>query len=107
APYGGNIEGIGTASLIYFDKPAAALTPSEAMTLAVIPQNPNKRRPRTDGEPEALVAARQRLLQIWREKRPDAPNLPTRIAHTQTIHTRRDLPFLAPHFVRMVLERHP
>ena len=40
APYGGSIEGIGTASRIYFDKPASALSLGEALALAVIPQNP-------------------------------------------------------------------
>ena len=30
APYGANIEGIGTASLIYFDKPAFKLSLAEA-----------------------------------------------------------------------------
>lgn len=40
APYGGNVEGIGAAALIYFGKPAARLTLPEAMALAVVPQNP-------------------------------------------------------------------
>ncbi|NZA24757.1 transglycosylase domain-containing protein, partial [Luteimonas sp. SJ-92] len=43
APYGGNIEGVGAASLIYFGKPASALTLSEALTLAVLPQAPTRR----------------------------------------------------------------
>jgi penicillin-binding protein 1C len=43
APYGRNIEGAGAASLIYFDKPVAQLTLPEALTLAVIPQDPSRR----------------------------------------------------------------
>jgi len=43
APYGRNIEGAGAASLIYFDKPAQQLTLPEALTLAVIPQDPSRR----------------------------------------------------------------
>ena len=43
APYGRNIEGAGAASLIYFDKAVADLTLPEALTLAVIPQEPNRR----------------------------------------------------------------
>ena len=35
-PCGGNIEGVGAASLIYFDKPARALTLAETLTLAVL-----------------------------------------------------------------------
>ena len=34
APYGGNIEGVGAASLVYFQKRAADLTLPEALTLA-------------------------------------------------------------------------
>jgi penicillin-binding protein 1C len=45
APYGGNIEGIGAASLIYFNKPASQLSFAEAITLALVPQNPRKRNP--------------------------------------------------------------
>jgi penicillin-binding protein 1C len=40
APYGRNVEGAGAASLIYFGKPARHLTLPEALTLAVIPQDP-------------------------------------------------------------------
>ena len=43
APYGGNIEGVGAASLIYFRKPASQLTLPEALTLAVLPQAPSRR----------------------------------------------------------------
>jgi len=43
APYGRNIEGAGAASLIYFEKPVADLTLPEALTLAVIPQDPSRR----------------------------------------------------------------
>ena len=43
APYGRNIEGAGAASLIYFDKPVAQLSLPEALTLAVIPQDPSRR----------------------------------------------------------------
>ena len=43
APYGGNIEGVGAACLIYFDKNPDQLNLSEALTLSVIPQNPVRR----------------------------------------------------------------
>ena len=48
APYGGNVEGVGAASLVYFHRRAADLTLSEALTLAVVPQNPTRRMPRPD-----------------------------------------------------------
>src|SRR6266446_5795932 len=43
APYGRNIEGIGAASLIYFDKPAARLSGPESVALSIIPQSPTRR----------------------------------------------------------------
>ena len=45
APYGGNVEGIATASQVYFGKPATELSVAEALSLAVIPQNPVARNP--------------------------------------------------------------
>ena len=73
APYGGNIEGVGAASLVYFDKPAVALTLPEALTLAVLPQSPTRRgrlvRDARQGESYAgagLSAARARLYARWK-----------------------------------------
>ncbi|MEO8670596.1 MAG: penicillin-binding protein 1C [Tahibacter sp.] len=43
APYGGNVEGVAAASLVYFRKPVAQLSLPEALTLAVIPQDPTRR----------------------------------------------------------------
>ena len=42
ASYGGNIEGIQAASLVYFNKTADQLSLPEALTLAVVPQNPGR-----------------------------------------------------------------
>src|SRR5260370_4351117 len=39
-PFGGNIRGVGAASLLYFGKPPDRVTLREALTLAVIPQRP-------------------------------------------------------------------
>lgn len=45
APYGGNIEGVGAASLVYFAKPATELLEAEAEILRELPQNPSLRGP--------------------------------------------------------------
>ena len=94
-PYGGNVEGAGAASLVYFRKPAARLSLSEVFTLAVIPQSPARRGAglRHSASP-ALVEARTRLLERWRDAHPETPaDLP--LASDEP----RELPFLAPHFV--------
>lgn len=46
-PYGGNVEGIEAASLVYFGKHASQLTAAESIALSVVPQNPVKRHPVT------------------------------------------------------------
>jgi penicillin-binding protein 1C len=97
-PYGGNVEGVGAASLIYFRKEPRALLPGEAATLAVIPQNPTRRGPRVQDDsgrlPAALVAARATLLARWT---PGDTTVPA------AVHRPGDLPFLAPHFVEGVI----
>lgn len=110
APYGGNIEGVGAASLIYFDKPASALTLPEAMTLAVLPQAPTRRgRMRSDpvqGESYAgagLSAARARLYARWRSEHATDAAQDASMALPITLRTPRNLPFAAPHFVEQVL----
>lgn len=44
APYGGNLQGIKTASLFYFGKNLDDLTNAQIALLCVIPKNPNKNR---------------------------------------------------------------
>jgi penicillin-binding protein 1C len=39
-PYGGNIEGVKSASIFYFDQEPEALSPAQVATLVVIPNNP-------------------------------------------------------------------
>ena len=101
APYGGSIEGIGTASRVYFDKPATALSLGEALALAVIPQNPTDRFPvRAAGRAE-LLAARERLLAAWLSGAGDAE--PAAVARARLVPGFRSparLPSHAPHFVR-------
>lgn len=60
APYGGNLEGVRAASLIYFGKEPDRLTPAERAALIALPQAPEKRRP--DRRPEAAKAARASVL---------------------------------------------
>lgn len=40
-PYGGNIEGVKAASMIYFDQQPGELSPAQVAMLTVIPNNPN------------------------------------------------------------------
>lgn len=60
APFGGNLEGVRAASLSYFGKEPARLTPAEAALLVAIPQSPESRRP--DRAADRAEAARNRVL---------------------------------------------
>jgi penicillin-binding protein 1C len=99
APYGRNIEGIGAASLIYFNKTPAKLSLPEALTLAVIPQNPNKRTPTTKSGFNELVSARLSLFNRWSELHPKDMNQGKYLDLPLKVRAPEQLPFLAPHFV--------
>jgi penicillin-binding protein 1C len=107
APFGGNIEGVGAASLIYLNKPASQLTAAEAINFAVIPQNPKKRlrevAPRLV-TPE-LLTARQRLAATWVERFPDSAPLVSAAALDVALRPRSALPFRAPHFTDALLRQ--
>lgn len=60
APYGGNLEGVRSASLAYFGKEPRRLSVAEAALLVAIPQAPEARRP--DRRPHAARQARDRVL---------------------------------------------
>jgi penicillin-binding protein 1C len=101
-PYGGNVQGVGTASLVYFDKRADRLDIAESLALVVIPQSPLRRTP--DGEePAELRAARERLFERWVEKHAEDESLRASLAQPLRFARIEELPFAAPHFVNHVL----
>ncbi len=96
APYGGNVEGVGTASLVYFGKPASELSLPEAFALAVIPQNPAKRLPVSgDGYLETF-AARDRLLAAWIDRFGIDDETRAQFDMPLRVYSATDLPFAAP-----------
>lgn len=105
APYSGNISGVTAASLIFFHKPVANLSLTEALTLAVIPQNPVRRAPNRQ-LPPALLHARQRLWQRWLKKYPQDQRYAADFALPLSINARADKPFLAPHLTNWLLHHY-
>ncbi|RYZ67112.1 MAG: penicillin-binding protein 1C, partial [Proteobacteria bacterium] len=99
-PYGSNIEGIGSASQIYFRKKAKAMTLPEILTLAVIPQNPNVRRAGSDS---FLSESRSRLAKAWLARHPEDKTALTSLDVPLNVRSLKELPFKAPHFVERVL----
>ena len=106
APYGRNVEGVGAASLAYFSKPVASLTLPEALTLAVIPQDPVRQ-----SRPQAsqfinrrLTNSRDRLYARWLRDHPADAVLKPLFALPMTIKPLSALPFEAPQAVEQVLK---
>ncbi len=60
APYGGNLEGVRSASLAYFGHEPSSLTDGEQALLIALPQAPEARRP--DRRPAAAKTARAEVL---------------------------------------------
>ncbi|MFC3150362.1 penicillin-binding protein 1C [Litoribrevibacter euphylliae] len=116
-PYGGNIEGIEAASLIYFNKSAAQLNTAEAMALAVIPQNPSKRNPLSTKGYAELMDARARLLQLWQDQYSEDKHSEDKHGKNKQLaqwfdlplsfRSPRQLPFEAPHFVNHLQKTQP
>ncbi len=106
APYGGNIEGIGAASLIFFQKRAADLTTIESITLAAIPQNPTHRNISTPGGLDNMMQMRGDLVRRWTAANGDNAALRTMSGMPLAAMSVRDLPFKAPHFVNRMAAQH-
>jgi penicillin-binding protein 1C len=101
-PFGGNIQGVGAASRIYFGKPPDRLTLGEALTLAVIPQRPSTRSGRSASDSE-LLAARARLADVWLRAQRDASADRRQLELPIVARARQAMPYGAPHFVDALL----
>lgn len=98
-PYGGNVEGIEAASLVYFGKHASQLTAAESIALSVMPQNPVKRHPVTgpDFDRARLAVGRKAINDGFVSER-----LRPVVEGPLKVRGTRALPFEAPHFTRLV-----
>src|ERR1043166_211167 len=99
APYGRNIEGIGGASLIYFDKPASQLSRPEAIALSVIPQSPSRRALHADRDNHSVNLAQS----SWYDRAGVDTDAEFSMREFRPrMQTERK--FIVPHFVQQVLE---
>ncbi|MFL6605317.1 MAG: penicillin-binding protein 1C [Steroidobacteraceae bacterium] len=102
-PYGSNVQGVGAASLIYFEKRPARLALNEALTLVLVPQAPTSRNPLGESEPPQLTHARLRLFAQWLAAHPDARDQSESMQIPLHYKSPRNLPFEAPHFTTALL----
>jgi penicillin-binding protein 1C len=103
-PYGSNIEGIGAASLVYFNKSPMSLALAEALTLAVIPQNPIKRS-LNNSDLVRTALAKNRLATRWTKLHPEDQQIAIELSLPILAKNTRSLPFEAPHFVNEILRK--
>lgn len=96
APVGGNIEGFQAGSWFYFGKPASKLDLSEILLLAVLPQDPVDRRPRSGNVPAETLAARNALFEQWTAENPEDKD--SRADLALPVRAICAFPFNAPHF---------
>ena len=103
-PYGRNIEGVGAAGLVYFDKRVGALTVPEIYALAVIPQLPGRRaRVRGGASSASLLRARQALFARALPKHAELARFAPLMALPLSLRAPEELPFRAPHLVDQLL----
>jgi penicillin-binding protein 1C len=95
APYGGNLEGIRSASIAYFGKEPKRLSLAESALLVALPQSPETRR--VDRYPDTARAARDRVLDRMVEEGV-VSEADAAVAKAQPVpRMRRPIPILAPH----------
>jgi penicillin-binding protein 1C len=105
-PFGGNIQGVGAASRIYFGKPPSQIDLGEAITLAVIPQRPAVRAGR-GFQQSRLLAARARLAKYWTARNHPTDSELRQLELPVLAQSDAALPIRAPHFTDEVLRLNP
>src|SRR5215210_1653824 len=104
-PYGGNVEGIGTAAWFYFGKEPDQLSLGEIALLTALPRSPGRYDPTL--HPRTATAARDRVLRQL-AARGVFPEKEIVEAERQPLpRVRRRPPFSAPHFTEMVKAQLP
>jgi penicillin-binding protein 1C len=95
APYGGNLEGIRSASIAYFGKEPKRLSLAEAALLVALPQSPEHRR--LDRHPEDARAARDHVLDRMVEDSQVSNEDAVAAKAVPVPRMRKSIPILAPH----------
>ena len=102
-PFGGNIEGVKSASYIYFNRPPDKLSLSQTVALTVIPNNPNFLRP--DKSIEALNRIKNKWLNKFKEDEIFQSDEIEDALSEDIERTRSEMPNIAPHFSLIVKKK--
>ena len=103
APYGGNLQGVGAASWLYFGKPPSQLGWAEIALLVALPQSPEQRRP--DLHPAQAKKARDRVLARFLNLRLITAEEYRRALLNPVPTAWASLPLIAPHLSQMLADR--
>ncbi|MEO8097133.1 MAG: penicillin-binding protein 1C [Acidobacteriota bacterium] len=102
APFGGNVQGVGMASRMYFGKLPAQIDLGEAITLAVIPQRPAARAGGGARE-AALLSARTQLANLWLQSNSATDSERRQLELPVLPQVDTAPPMSAPHFTGSIL----
>ena len=105
APFGGNLEGVRSASLAYFGKDPARLTAAEAALLVALPRSPERLRP--DRHPVAARLARDAVLRRMAAIGVISQRTFDEALQDPVPRTRQPMPFHAPHLARELRDGDP
>ena len=104
-PYGGNIEGVKSAALLYFQQPPDYLSLAQTITLAIIPNQPHLLVLGKNND--RILAERNRWLRQFRQQHL-FPNQDIDDALNEPLDARRHAaPTLAPHLARRLMSQFP
>lgn len=101
APYGGNIEGVGAASYLYFGKSPAQLSLSEVAILTALPASPTRFRP--DKDLDLCAARRSKVLATLSRSGIISSSEYEQALKEEIPIIRTSAPVAAPHFCQMVM----
>ncbi|MDR0363737.1 MAG: penicillin-binding protein 1C [Bacteroidales bacterium] len=104
-PYGGNIEGVKAASLLYFGKMPVAMSLSQIAVLASIPNDPNGLCPGVNDL--ALYQKRNQLLQRFKKDKLFSDNAIEDALNEPLLASRRAAPANAKHFAWFLKQKYP
>ncbi len=104
-PYGGNIEGLKSASLLYFGKPPQLLSLAELTTLTIIPNRPSSLR--LGPHNARIVAERNRWLARFQKAGLYPQDVITDAISEPLTAYRREAPQQAPHLSRRLRAENP
>jgi penicillin-binding protein 1C len=104
-PYGGNIEGIKAASLLYFGKSPQLLSLGEITLLTIIPNRPSSLRPSKQNA--SLQLARDQWLVKMRDAKLFKPDIIENALEEPVHMYRRAAPSAAPHLAWRLKREYP